>query len=79
VRKGRGRPLSLPRQQNDNMRKISAWSAIIAVPTMVVGVYGMNFEHMPELKWEYRYYAVLAAIVSASLVLHRLFKRNRWQ
>ncbi|MEO6082983.1 MAG: magnesium and cobalt transport protein CorA [Umezawaea sp.] len=65
-------------QQNDDMRKISAWAAIITVPTMVVGVYGMNFEHMPELRWEYGYYAVLGAIASACLVLHRLFKRNRW-
>ena len=61
------------------MRKISAWAAIIAVPTMVVGVYGMNFENMPELKWEYGYYAVFAATVTASLVLHRLFNRNRRQ
>ena len=41
-------------QQNDDMRKISAWVAIAAVPTLVAGIYGMNFEHMPELRWTLR-------------------------
>ncbi|MET1072387.1 MAG: magnesium and cobalt transport protein CorA [Umezawaea sp.] len=65
-------------QQNNDMRKISAWAAIIAVPTLLVGVYGMNFEHMPELGWKYGYYGLLGVIAAASLVLHRSFKRNRW-
>ncbi|PRY38793.1 magnesium and cobalt transport protein CorA [Umezawaea tangerina] len=65
-------------QQNNDMRKISAWAAIIAVPTLLVGVYGMNFEHMPELGWEFGYYGVLGVIAVGCLVLHRSFKRNRW-
>src|SRR5690606_33798663 len=43
-------------QQNEDMRKISAWVAIAAVPTAVAGIYGMNFDNMPELRWEYGYY-----------------------
>ena len=50
-------------QQNIDMRKISAWVAIAAVPTMIAGIYGMNFEHMPELKWTWGYPAVLTADV----------------
>ena len=49
-------------RQNEDMRKISAWVAIVAVPTMVAGVYGMNFEHMPELHWRFGYPAVLLLI-----------------
>ncbi|MFD1147318.1 magnesium and cobalt transport protein CorA [Saccharothrix hoggarensis] len=65
-------------QQNNDMRRISAWVAIIAVPTMVFGTYGMNFDHMPELHWRYGYPLVLAVTLGACLVLYRLFKRNRW-
>ncbi|MGW2047725.1 magnesium and cobalt transport protein CorA [Streptomyces sp. NPDC001858] len=64
--------------QNEDMRKITAWAAIIAVPTMVCGVYGMNFEHMPELRWRFGYPLVLAVIVTACFVIHRGFKRNGW-
>ena len=49
-------------QQNSDMRKISAWVAIAAVPTMIAGIYGMNFEHMPELKWHYGYFIVLGVM-----------------
>ena len=48
------------------MRKISAWVAIIAVPTLIAGIYGMNFQHMPELRWQLGYPAVLAADGSRS-------------
>jgi magnesium transporter len=65
-------------QQNNDMRRISAWVAIVAVPTMMVGVYGMNFEHMPELRWKYGYPLLLLLILVACLTLHRQFKRNRW-
>ena len=65
-------------QQNNDMRKMSAWVAIIAVPTMVVGVYGMNFDHMPELRWKYGYPLVLSVTLGVCLVLYRLFKGNRW-
>ena len=65
-------------QQSTDMRKITAWAAIIAVPTMVVGVYGMNFDHMPELHWRFGYPLVMVVIVGACLVLHRIFVRNKW-
>jgi len=64
--------------QNDDARKITAWAAIIAVPTMVCGVYGMNFDHMPELRWRFGYPLVLCVIATACLLLHRGFKRNGW-
>ncbi|WP_345646146.1 magnesium and cobalt transport protein CorA [Streptomyces tremellae] len=65
-------------RQNDDMRKISAWAAMAAVPTMVAGVYGMNFEHMPELHWIWSYPAVIALMLAIVLVLHRQFKRRGW-
>ncbi|MFE3559658.1 magnesium/cobalt transporter CorA [Streptomyces sp. NPDC059193] len=65
-------------RQNDDMRKISAWAAMAAVPTMVAGIYGMNFDHMPELKWGLGYPAVVLVMVGACLGLHRLFKRRGW-
>ncbi|MFI5762415.1 magnesium and cobalt transport protein CorA [Streptomyces sp. NPDC051563] len=64
--------------QNDDMRRISAWAAIFAIPTMVAGVYGMNFEHMPELGWSYGYPLAVALMAVASGILHRAFHRNGW-
>jgi magnesium transporter len=63
---------------NEDTRKISAWAAMIAVPTLITGVYGMNFEFMPELQWHYGYLFVLLVIVLACLALYRGFKRNGW-
>jgi len=63
---------------NQDMRKISAWAAIISVPTAVAGVYGMNFTFMPELKWHYGYPMVLALTLVACVMLHRGFRRNGW-
>ncbi|GLZ43569.1 magnesium/cobalt transporter CorA [Actinokineospora sp. NBRC 105648] len=65
-------------QQNTDMRKITSWAAIIAVPTMVVGVYGMNFENMPELRWRFGYPVVMIVIFFACIVLYRIFRKNRW-
>ena len=65
-------------RQNEDMRRISAWVAIVAVPTMIAGIYGMNFEHMPELKWHTGYYmtwVIFALIVTGMLLL---FRRRRW-
>ncbi|MFI5618869.1 magnesium/cobalt transporter CorA [Streptomyces sp. NPDC051567] len=64
--------------QNEDMRKITAWAAIVAVPTMVCGVYGMNFDHMPELHWTYGYPAVLGVMALACFLIHRGFRRNGW-
>ena len=65
-------------RQNEDMRRISAWVGIVAVPTMIAGIYGMNFEHMPELDWRYGYGAALAVMALVSVVLYRLFKRSGW-
>ncbi|MFC9245587.1 magnesium and cobalt transport protein CorA [Streptomyces sp. NPDC057136] len=64
--------------QNEDMRKITAWAAIVAVPTMVCGVYGMNFEYMPELRWTYGYPFVVGVMATACFVIHRGFRRNGW-
>jgi len=65
-------------RQNDDMRKISSWAAMAAVPTMVAGIYGMNFEHMPELHWTWAYPAVLLLMVVLEVLLYRQFKERGW-
>jgi magnesium transporter len=63
---------------NEDMRKISSWVAIISVPTMIAGIYGMNFDDMPELRSAYGYPVVLGVMVVACTLLHRAFRRNGW-
>jgi magnesium transporter len=65
-------------QQNTDMRKISAWVAIAAVPTAVAGIYGMNFDRMPELHWVWGYPAVLAVMAIVCTFLYRTFRHNSW-
>ncbi len=65
-------------QQNEDMRKISAWVAIAAVGTLVAGVYGMNFDHIPELRWHYGYFYALGLMAVSSVVLYRFFKKSGW-
>ena len=65
-------------QQNEITRRLAAWAAILAVPTAVAGIYGMNFENMPELKSQYGYYVVIAGIVSVCGYLYWRFRRNGW-
>lgn len=65
-------------QQNADMRKISAWVAIAAVPTMIAGIYGMNFDNMPELRWHYGYYIVVTIMATACLGLYRAFRKSGW-
>ncbi|MEO6712359.1 MAG: magnesium/cobalt transporter CorA [Mycobacteriales bacterium] len=65
-------------RQNEDMRKISSWVAIAAVPTMIAGIYGMNFRHMPELEWRYGYGMALLIMGGACLFLYRAFKHNGW-
>ncbi len=65
-------------RQNETVREISAWAAIIAVPTFIASIYGMNFEHMPELDSPLGYPLVLAAMAAIVLTLHRFFKRIEW-
>ncbi len=65
-------------QQNSDMRKISAWVAIAAVPTMIAGIYGMNFDNIPELHWEYGYFMVIGLMLTACGLMFRAFKRSGW-
>ena len=65
-------------QQNDDMRKISAGVALVVVPTLIAGVYGMNFKHMPELRWELGYPFALVLMIGASVALWALFKKSGW-
>lgn len=65
-------------QQNDDARRISAWAALAVVPTVIAGIYGMNFQHMPELAWRYGYPAALLLMVTVCLLLHRAFRRSGW-
>jgi magnesium transporter len=64
--------------QNEDMRKITSWAAIFAVPTMIAGIYGMNFDYMPELHWKFGYPLVLLVTVGLCVAIHRGFKRNGW-
>lgn len=65
-------------QQNDDMRKISAGAGLVLVPTLIAGIYGMNFDHMPELHWTLGYPMALGLMVLSALVLWRVFKRSGW-
>jgi magnesium transporter len=64
--------------QNEDTKRLAAWAAIIAVPTMIAGIYGMNFSNMPELQWAYGYYAVMAVMVTTCLGLWFGFRRSGW-
>jgi magnesium transporter len=63
---------------NEDVRKISGWVAIVVVPTLVAGIYGMNFDNMPELHWEYGYFIVLGLMLLIMTGLYLGFKRNKW-
>ncbi len=65
-------------RQNDIVKQISGWAAIITVPTLVASIYGMNFQHMPELKWHYGYPATLVVMVLLAFALHRVLRRSGW-
>jgi magnesium transporter len=65
-------------QQNEDMRRISAWVAIAAVPTAIAGIYGMNFKELPELEWDFGYPAVLLAMAAICVLLYRAFRRSGW-
>jgi len=64
--------------ENQQMRRISAWAAIIFTPTVVTGIYGMNFDHMPELHWLMGYPFALGMMVASAVLLYFLFKRKDW-
>jgi magnesium transporter len=59
-------------------RRLASWAAILAVPTAIAGIYGMNFEYLPELKWRYGYFIVLGGIAAICLALYAAFRRSKW-
>jgi magnesium transporter len=65
-------------QQNNDMRKMAAWAGILAFPTMVAAVYGMNFHFMPELNWTWGYPGIMALMTVACLILYFQFRKNKW-
>ena len=65
-------------QQNEDMRRISGWVAIVAVPTLLAGLWGMNFEHMPELDERWGYPAALAIMALVAYALFRYLRKQRW-
>ena len=65
-------------QQNDTTRKLAAWAAILAVPTAIAGIYGMNFEFMPELKWHGGYFVILGVMATICTTLYWRFRRAGW-
>src|SRR5262249_51374549 len=64
--------------QNEAMKRLAGWAAIVAVPTMIAGIYGMNFKFMPELEWPFGYPATMIVMVGACAFLYYKFKRSGW-
>jgi magnesium transporter len=64
--------------QGEITRQLAAWAAILAVPTAIAGIYGMNFDNMPELRWDYGYFAVVGAMAVICVTLYIRFKRSGW-
>jgi magnesium transporter len=65
-------------RQNDVMKKLAAWAAILAVPTAIAGIYGMNFKNMPELEWTYGYPGIVAVIALICGILYARFRKIGW-
>ena len=64
--------------QNEVVRKLAAWAGILAVPTAIAGIYGMNFDFMPELHWKYSYFVIMGVIITLCSYLYYNFKRLKW-
>ena len=65
-------------RQNDAMKRLTGWAAIVAVPTMIAGIYGMNFQHMPEIHWAWGYPVVMGGMFATCVLLYVRFKRAGW-
>jgi magnesium transporter len=65
-------------QENETMKRLAAYAALVAVPTMIAGIYGMNFEYMPELSWRYGYLAALASMIGVDLYVFFRLRKARW-
>ncbi|BBI68826.1 hypothetical protein PKHYL_30170 [Psychrobacter sp. KH172YL61] len=64
--------------QNEVVRKLAAWAGILTVPTAIAGIYGMNFDFMPELHWKYAYFVIMIIIIALCSFLYYNFKRLKW-
>jgi magnesium transporter len=64
--------------QNNDMRKIASWAAILGVQTLIAGIYGMNFDVLPGLHWRYGYLAVSVVMLAAGVIMYWGFRRNKW-
>ena len=64
--------------QNEQVKKVSGWAAILFAPTLVGTIYGMNFDHMPELHWEFGYPMAIGLMLATSITLYTVFKRRGW-
>jgi len=65
-------------RQGEEVKKISSWAAILFAPSLIAGIYGMNFEFMPELKWPLGYPLAILAMLGLSGLLYSIFKRRGW-
>ena len=65
-------------QENETMKRLAAYGALIAVPTLIAGIYGMNFHHMPELNWEYGYLLATAIMIGTDVYLFYRLRSAKW-
>jgi magnesium transporter len=65
-------------QENETMKRLAAYAALVAIPTMIAGIYGMNFEFMPELGWKYGYAAALASMVALDGFVFLRLRKAKW-
>ena len=65
-------------KQTETTRRLAAWAAILAVPTAIAGIYGMNFEYIPELQWKYGYFLILGGMVAICGTLYYRFRKAKW-
>jgi len=65
-------------QENETMKRLAAYAALVAVPTMIAGIYGMNFEHMPELSWRYGYFAAVGSMIVVDLYVFFRLRKAKW-
>ena len=65
-------------QENETMKRLAAYGALVAVPTMIVGIYGMNFQHMPELEWKYGYGFTVAVMAAIDCYLFYRLRKAKW-
>jgi magnesium transporter len=65
-------------RQNEDMRKISAWVAVLLLPTVLAGIWGMNFENLPEMDWVYGYPVALGTMILGSIILDRRLRKAGW-